>query len=101
MKAVKAEDNTVYIPETGGVFFDCTVEQVQAIVDRLTPNYQSHNMSYTFSDVYLNYCIRKELTKCSESQPTSIMHIQESSLPMTTDESGRNKPSIDKDSLSD
>lgn len=101
MKAVKIDEATVYIPETGGVFFDCTVEQVQAVADRLTPNYQSHNLSYTFSDQYFNYCLRKELSKCSISQSISTMPLPEPSLPTTSDESGRNKSSTNTDSSSD
>jgi hypothetical protein len=102
MKTVQTNaDGTVYIPETGGVFFGYTAEQVQTVADRLTPNYQSHNLSYTFSDQYFNHCLRKELSKCSESQPTSITRTTEPSLPTTTDESGRSKCSINKASSSD
>lgn len=63
MKAEQVDSNTVYLPATGGVFFGCTAEEVEAAVAKVAPNYQSHNMSYTFSDVYFNYCVRKELLK--------------------------------------
>jgi hypothetical protein len=101
MKATQVDSNTVYIPETGGVFFGYTAEQVQAVADRLMPNYQSHNLSYTFSDAYFNHCLRKELLTCSESQPILTMLTQEPSSPTTTDESGRSKSNINTDSLSD
>lgn len=63
MKVEPVDATTVYLPETGGFFFDCTVEEVEAAIARVKPNYQTHNMSYTFSDMYFNYCLRKELMK--------------------------------------
>lgn len=63
MTPEQVDFNTVYLPETGGVFFGCTVEEVEAAIAKVAPNYQTHNLSYTFSDVYFNYCIRKELLK--------------------------------------
>jgi len=62
-KVEQVDYNTVYLPETGGVFFGCTAEEVRAAIEKITPNYQNHNMSYTFSDVYFNHCVRKELVK--------------------------------------
>lgn len=55
----------VTIPETGGVFYGYSTEQVSKIAETLHPNYQSHNMSSTFYDIYFNYCLRKTL----EGQP--------------------------------
>lgn len=62
-KVEQVDSNTVYLPETGGVFFGCTAEEVRAAIEKVAPNYQSHNLSYTFSDVYFNHCVRKELMK--------------------------------------
>lgn len=50
------------IQETAGVFSGYTTEQVSAIAENLYPNYQSHNMSNIFSDVYFNYCLRRLLS---------------------------------------
>lgn len=50
-----------FIEETGGVFHDYTTEQVASIAENLYPNYQSNNMSNTFSDNYFNYCVRRLL----------------------------------------
>lgn len=58
------------IQETAGVFSGYTTEQVAAIAEDLYPNYQSHNMSNIFSDVYFNYCTRKLL----EGEPIPNTH---------------------------
>lgn len=49
------------IKETAGVFVGYTAEEVAKVAEKLQPNYQSHNFSSTFSDIYFNYCVRKVL----------------------------------------
>lgn len=49
------------LKETVGFFPGYTTEQVAAIAENLYPNYQSNNLSNTFSDVYFNYCLRRLL----------------------------------------
>jgi hypothetical protein len=58
------ENNAVVyttIEETAGVFIGYTAEQVAKVAETLQPNYQSHNFSSVFSDIYFNYCVRKVL----------------------------------------
>lgn len=58
------ENNAVIyttIEETAGVFIGYTAEQVAKVAETLQPNYQSHNLSATFIDIYFNYCVRKLL----------------------------------------
>ena len=54
--------SVVTIPNTGGVFHGHSLEQVSKIAEGLYPNYQSNDLSNTFSDVYFNYCLRKLLS---------------------------------------
>ena len=99
----QVDSNTVYIPETGGVFFGHTAEEVRAAAERTQPNYQSGNLSNVFSDQYFNFCLRKELLSCrttSVSKLTTTSQQQEQSSPMLTDESGRSESSTDMDSSS-
>jgi len=49
------------IEETAGIFVGYTAEQVAKVAETLQPNYQSHNFSNVFSDIYFNYCVRKLL----------------------------------------
>jgi hypothetical protein len=60
---LESNDSITYtvIEETAGVFIDYTPEQVSKIAEDLYPNYQSHNFSNVFSDIYFNYCVRKLL----------------------------------------
>lgn len=59
------EVTVVTIKETGGVFIGHTLEEVVRVAEDLYPNYQTHNMTLQFSDIYFNYCLRKTL----EGQP--------------------------------
>lgn len=58
------------ILETAGYFAGWKPEELSKIADNFTPNYQAFNMSDTFSDVYFNHSLRKELEKCTD-QSTS------------------------------
>jgi hypothetical protein len=92
------DSTTTYIEETGGFFPGYTVEQVKAVADKLTPNYQSHDMSSTFYHAYFNFSVRKELVKCKPSQfkPTSTSIPEtEPDSPMQSDESGRSESSTE------
>jgi len=68
------ENNTVVyttIEETAGIFVGYTAEQVAKVAETLQPNYQSHNLSNVFSDIYFNYCVRKLLQ--GESVPNTYI----------------------------
>ncbi len=60
---LESNDSVTYtvIEETAGVFVGYTPEQVAKVAETLQPNYQSHNFSNVFSDIYFNYCVRKVL----------------------------------------
>jgi hypothetical protein len=60
---LESNDSITYtvIEETAGVFIGYTPEQVAKVAEDLCPNYQSHNFSNLFSDIYFNYCVRKLL----------------------------------------
>lgn len=99
----QVDANTVYIVETGGLFPGHTVEEIRAVAENLVPNYQTHNMSYTFQGPYFNFCLRKELLKCrlsSASNPSTTLPLQEQLSQMPTVGSGRNESSTDTDSSS-
>lgn len=66
-------DSVTYttIKETAGVFVGYTTEQVARVAETLQPNYQSHNLSSIFSDIYFNYCVRKVL----QGETISNTHI--------------------------
>lgn len=71
----KTEENNAVIyttiEETAGVFIGYTAEQVAKVAETLQPNYQSHNLSSTFMDIYFNYCVRKVLQ--GESIPNTYI----------------------------
>jgi hypothetical protein len=96
---VQHDDNLVEILETGGLFFGYTVDQVRQAAENTKPNYQQGNLSYTFSDQYFNYSVRKALL-CLEQAPTTTSQTTAHNLPTTEDESGRSECSTDTDSLS-
>jgi hypothetical protein len=97
---VQHDDNLVEIIETGGLFFGYTLDQVRDAAEKTYPNYQHGNLSYTFSDQFFNFSVRKALL-CSMFPPITNTHPTELDSLTTEDGSGRNKPSIDTDSLSD
>lgn len=96
---VRLDDGSIFYEKTGGVFYDCTLEQVEVIVKGLTPNYQHSNLSYTFSDQYFNYCVRKELNKCRDSLtsiPSTTTLPTEQLSPTPSEESGKSESNTDK-----
>ena len=97
---VQHDDNLVEIVETGGLFFGYTLDQVKQAAERTQPNYQHGNLSYTFSDQYFNFSVRRTLL-CLEQQPTSTLPTAELNSQTTTDESGRSKSSTNTASSSD
>jgi hypothetical protein len=97
---IQHDDNLVEIVETGGLFFGYTVDQVRQAASQTQPNYQHNNLSYTFSDQYFNYSVRRTLL-CLELQPITTSQPMELDSLTTLTESGKNKPSTNTDSLSD
>lgn len=96
---VRLDDGSIFYEKTGGVFYDCTLEQVEVIVKGLTPNYQHSNLSYTFSDQYFNHCVRKELNKCKDSLTSTVSTTTlptEQPSPIPLEESGKSESSTDK-----
>ena len=96
---VQHDDNLVEILETGGLFFGYTIDQVRQAAENTKPNYQHGNLSYTFSDQYFNYSVRKALL-CLELTPTTTSQTTAHVLRTNSDESGRSESNTDTDSLS-
>ena len=96
---IQHDDNLVEIVETGGLFFGYTVDQVRQAAENTKPNYQHSNLSYTFSDQYFNYSVRKALL-CLELTPTMTLQTTAHGLQTNSDESGRSESSTDRASLS-
>jgi O-acetylhomoserine/O-acetylserine sulfhydrylase-like pyridoxal-dependent enzyme len=65
--------------DTGGYFANWKPEDLAKIAEHLTPKYSGGNMSETFTDIYFNHCLRKELESCEKG--LASLSVQLSSEP--------------------
>ena len=96
---IQHDDNLVEIVQTGGLFFGYTIDQVRQAAETSQPNYQHHNLSYTFSNQFFNHTVRRALL-CLTYQPTTTSLPTELDSQTTLDESGKSKPNTNTDSSS-
>lgn len=65
--------------DTCGYFAGWKPEDLAKIAEHFTPKYSSGNLSETFTDVYFNYSLRKELEACENG--LASLSVQLSSEP--------------------